>query len=383
VNIFRRLSTARLLALAAAVAAIAAASGLALAFTGSAPKPPERSLANAIAHAARGTPPSGITARIRLTNHLFPAGSLGASGPLVSTASGRLWLSDDGRLRVELQSDVGDAQFLLDRKALTISQPGATNVLRIPLPEGRHEAGRSESHSIRPPALADIQQLLARVRRDATLSAAIPGSIAGRPAYAVRVSPRHDGGLLGALALGFDADRPVPLRVAVYSRGDSSPVLELVATEIHYGPVPASVFSLARPAGTKVTTVSPPTGAPEGGASGRRAVARAVDFPLHAPSTLVGLPLRTVREVRGHGPSGALVVYGQGLGSIVVLERPAGSAPALGRFLPAVSIDGASGHELATPLGTIVSWSRGDVSYTLAGSLPAVAAEAAAREISR
>ena len=44
-----------------------------------------------------------------------------------------------------------------------------------------------------------------------------------------------------------------------------------------------------------------------------------------------------------------------------------------------MNIDGATGTELATPLGTIVSFERGGVAYTVAGSVPPVAAENAAR----
>ena len=50
--------------------------------------------------------------------------------------------------------------------------------------------------------------------------------------------------------------------------------------------------------------------------------------------------------------------------------------------LPAVSIDGAAGHELATALGTIVRFQKGGVTSTVIGSVPPVAAEAAARAVS-
>ena len=115
---------------------------------------------------------------------------------------------------------------------------------------------------------------------------------------------------------------------------------------------------------------------------GTSAVARAVPFQLRAPRSLVGLPRQTVRAIKGSN-AGALVVYGRGLGAIGVVERAAeagsGSGPLGG--LPAVSINGASGHELSTPLGTVLSWSRGGVAYTLIGSVPASAAEAAARSL--
>ena len=103
-------------------------------------------------------------------------------------------------------------------------------------------------------------------------------------------------------------------------------------------------------------------------------------FTLAAPDTLVGLP-RTGRPPVSDGAP-ALVTYGQGLGAIAVIERKADAGGRAGGTLaglPTVSIDGATGHELATALGTVIESQQGGVSYTLAGSLPPAAAEAAAR----
>ena len=81
--------------------------------------------------------------------------------------------------------------------------------------------------------------------------------------------------------------------------------------------------------------------------------------------------------------NGALGTYGQGLGAIAVLERrPTASAPPTRRGdlrLPPVTIDGATGSELATALGTVVTFERGGVTYTVVGSVPPLAAETAAR----
>jgi hypothetical protein len=46
-----------------------------------------------------------------------------------------------------------------------------------------------------------------------------------------------------------------------------------------------------------------------------------------------------------------------------------------------VSINGATGQELATPLGTVVRFTHGGVAYTVLGSVAPYAAETAARAL--
>ena len=52
-----------------------------------------------------------------------------------------------------------------------------------------------------------------------------------------------------------------------------------------------------------------------------------------------------------------------------------------GLSLPTVSINGVTGQELDTALGTMVRFTRGKVIYTVVGSVPAAAAELAARAL--
>jgi len=131
------------------------------------------------------------------------------------------------------------------------------------------------------------------------------------------------------------------------------------------------------------SAAKPQTGADQtSSATGLAAVQAAVDFPVIAPDTLVGLPRQDVRTVKGNN---ALVVYGQGLGAIIVVERKtdttAGQQGGPMAALPSVSLDGLTGHELATQLGTAIEWQRNGVSFVLAGSLPPAAAESAARAL--
>jgi outer membrane lipoprotein-sorting protein len=383
----RTLPTRRLWAIVAAVAALAVTAGIAqAALSGGGDKPAPKALPRAIYDALHASQVKGVTARIHFTNNLLPSGTLpqGATSPLASGADGRLWLTGDGRARVELQSDAGDAQIVLDGRRLTVYDASSNTVYRVPLAADHKPSGKADHE----PALANIKAALQRLASSWTVSGARPTTTAGRPSYTVRIAPKDDGGLLGAAELAWDAANGVPLRAAVYAQGQAAPVLELKATDISYGPVSASDVALTPPAGAKVVDISPP--APNAGhahgksVNGVAAVRSRLAFPLAAPSRLAGLPRREVRLVESGGQAGAVSTYGRGLGAIVVFQHKAGGAqPQTGGRrdlrLPQVNIGGATGTELATALGTVVTFQRNGVEYVVAGSVPPAAAENAAR----
>jgi outer membrane lipoprotein-sorting protein len=389
VRYLRTLSTRSVIFVVVAVAVVAiGGAAIAVAATGGRhATPPPKPLANALHDALTAPEPSGITARVNFTNNLFPSGALlgNVASALMSGASGRLWITNDGRGRIELQSNAGDVQIVWNGTQLTAYDASSNTVYRIQLPEAKPKASAADQ----PPTLAEISDFLNRLAQHADISTAQPDNVAGRPAYTVSVSPKHDGGLLGEAQLAWDAVQGKPLRAAIYAHGVSQPVLELKATEISFGPVPSADVDVSPPAGAKVVDLTPPAtlGSKSAGSTpvtGLDAVRAAAGFPVTAPNTLVGLPLREARLVGGSDSHVALLLYGQGLGGIVVAERKADASPGAGgplESLPKVSLDGVTGHELATELGTALQWEREGVGYVLAGSLPAAAAEAAARSL--
>jgi hypothetical protein len=222
------------------------------------------------------------------------------------------------------------------------------------------------------------------------------------------LTPKHSGGLLGSVQLAWDATHGVPLGIAIYSTSSSNPVLELKATQISYGQVSAGAFNVNAPRGAKVVTVSTPAGQSAAHAAsgahgksgrgkhatqvtGKAAVQAHLPFTLAAPGALDGLPRQSVQLLDWGGSPAALVTYGEGLGGIVVIQQTASgqssgsSSQSPGGFqglnLPTVSINGHSAQELPTALGTVLRLSRGGVEYTVLGSVPPTAAEAAARQL--
>ena len=365
-NILRRIPLSRLLLLWALVIALGA-SATALAYAlGSGPTPPAKPLAQAVHDALSangGQASEGVTARVTLTNHLLEGANLAtggktgelASNPLLTGASGRLWVAKSGDVRIELDAEKGDTEIYYDGQTISVYDT-ATNTLYRYTPRASESAQESSPAAAADevPSVAKIEAALAKLERHANVSGATPTDVAGQPAYTVRVSPQESGSLLGGAELSFDANTGLPLRAAIYSTDSSStPVIELAATEVSYGPVSGSVFEFTPPADAKIENISPPS-----------------HHPGKPASSGAGKPKLTSE---GHGVSAIAVLESKASASA---EKSAEN-PLEG--LPQASINGVNASELRTELGTVLSFERSGVRYVLAGSVAPSAIEALAR----
>jgi outer membrane lipoprotein-sorting protein len=377
-NILRRLPLSRLLLLCGAVVAIgASATALALGLdTGPvpAPKPLAQAVHDALSGASAEHVP-GVSASITLTDHLLEGASLatntgggpGAGGgltssPLVTGASGRLWIAEDGDLRLELQSEQGDTQILYDGHTVQLYDAATNTVYRYTPPTREQEgsAGGWTSYAPDPrqhevPSVAKIEEAISHLSQHANVSGASPTDVAGQPAYTVRVSPKEGGSLLGGAEVSWDANNGVPLRTAIYSSTTGTPVIELAASEVSFGPVSDSVFELDPPANAKIEEVS---FSRHGGADGSQTTAEA-DKPQ-------------------------VTTHGHGVSAITLLESRAkdiNNKSIEGQLeeLPKVTINGTSASELRTELGTVLTFERSGVRYLLAGAVAPAAIEELAR----
>jgi outer membrane lipoprotein-sorting protein len=367
VNILRRLPLSRLLLLCGLVVAIGVSATALASALGSAPVAKPATLAVAVHNALAAPSVEGVSANVKLTDHLLEGANLASgsngeagqlsSSPLISGASGRLWIAKDGRVRLELQDEKGDTQILYDGHTLRMYDASTNTEYRYKVPAQQTQStpepsGGSGQHEA--PSLSKIEEAIAHLRKHAKVIGATATDVGGQPAYTVRLEPHESGSLFGGVELSWDATHGVPLRAAVYSTTSSAPVLELAATEVSFGPVASSVFDIAPAPGVKVQEVG------TSGASGSRS---------EAPKS-------------GEHPK--VTVHGHGAGAIAVLESKSsstskGSSSALPESLPKVNVNGIDATELATPLGTLLSFERAGVRYVVAGSVSPAAVEAVAR----
>jgi len=169
------------------------------------------------------------------------------------------------------------------------------------------------------------------------------------------------------------------------------------AQDFRIGPIPDARFEFETPPDATVEQLEPrDDGADEyrGGDEPRKAASVEEASEL-AGFTVAELPAapggRELKKIVVVG-DGAVLTYGSDWGAVVLAQK-AGSGRGAGQpvgtgaevqgaelQVPVVDLGGGvQARELSTPVGTILTWSDGGVSYTLAGSVPAAELREAAR----
>jgi hypothetical protein len=143
------------------------------------------------------------------------------------------------------------------------------------------------------------------------------GSVAGRDAYELVLTPRDPTTLVARVTLSMDAETNVPLRVRVYSTTMPDPAFEVGFTSVDYSTPDASLFEFTPPPGATVTEHAAP------------------DMATAEPGT-------ATPEV----PSGAEpTVVGEGWSSVVILDLPADGLADLAQDGTQAQSDGSTGRD--------------------------------------
>src|SRR5256714_14717817 len=147
-SFLRTISTRRLLALCLSAIAIAAGGpAIAIAAAGSGSTPAPKPLARAVHDGLTAPQVQGITARVKFTNHLIDSSGIHGANPLLTGATGRLWFAPGKGLRLELQSDNGDAPGVANQQQCFVYDGTSNTVYQGKV--AQHRQGRAEeNHTI-------------------------------------------------------------------------------------------------------------------------------------------------------------------------------------------------------------------------------------------
>jgi len=128
----------------------------------------------------------------------------------------------------------------------------------------------SGAQDLTPAQLA--QQALTAVGPTTEVTLGTPELVAGRPAYALTLTPRSTATLVDHVVIAVDAAKSVPLQVQVFARGNTKAAIESGFTAVDFSTPSAAEFTFTPPKGATVTQLGADTSAhPGSSASGSSA----------------------------------------------------------------------------------------------------------------
>ncbi len=178
---------------------------------------------------------------------------LPAQSPLMTGGSGRIWVSDAGA-RAESQASGGDQVVVVNKAARTAwVYDYAANTVEELVVTGEAPA---ETPSPAPSAAfmtpEAITMYLQRFARFATVEVSGQAEVAGRDTYLLRMTPVADDTALGYVQAAIDGETMVPLRLEVFAKGGSAPVLRFGFDSVKYDPIDPSLLVFTPPEGAAV-----------------------------------------------------------------------------------------------------------------------------------
>ena len=365
-------------------------------------EPPERltekQLLSRVTAAPENAPDFSVTVTAEQT--LVPEGLLGASEGDTGDSgqrTARVWRGGPDQLRTELQGENGDRVLVRDGDRVSVYN-GTSNTLKTGEKPEDAPDGASTPDGLPGASAEEIDEVLAEITPSSKLTAGAPVEVAGRWAYPLTLEPKDKSVTLVERAEALvDVEAFVPLSFELYAEGRSEPVARYEARDFEVGPVPDARFEFETPPGATVEQMEPGNhNRPDeyrGGGEPRKAasVEEASELAGFSVEALPAAPGgRELEEIRA-AKNGAVLTYGSGWGTVVLAEKAVGDGQGAGPLsgvegtgdeaqVPAVDLGGGvQARELSTPVGSVLSWSEGGVSYTLAGSVPPAELREAAR----
>ena len=353
--------------------------------------------------------PVPVSGSVTWTNGLIPGsdvanllgGQSAAPSGLAGLAmggSGRLWVQPGSGVRLEVQGSNSDFVVVGGTGGVWTYSSATGTATHYARPTGttaQSPAPGASASAVDP--LAAITTRLQRFASTGTVAVTGQQTVAGRQSYTLTVTPAAGTATtLGSLRIAVDGATYVPLQVQVFAKGDTTPALSAGFTSISYAKNDAGLFSFTPPAGATVqhkTLPSVPSATsgmttPESVKHAPLTLAQAqtkatsYGLTLAVPAKTAALPFEgaTVTAARGGQGASAILHYGRGFGSVVLVESTGSNGPSGGLaqqlaklpkgLLTTTTIGGAPAHELSTSLADVIVWQHGPVTLLAGGMVP-------------
>jgi outer membrane lipoprotein-sorting protein len=345
---------------------------------------------------------------------------------LLASGFGRVWVQGE-KARFEIQGGVGDTTIVGDRAGIWVYSSGNNTATQYTLTAKQAGTTGQDTGASAANPVAAIEGYIQKLAPDATLAVSEPVKVAGRSCYVLSLVPKASNTVFGSVQVAIDSKTYVPLKIDVYAKGATKPVLTAGFTSVSYSGIGDDIFAFTPPANATVehkTLTLPAPGSGETSAAQSsdtatktatepasltiaEAAAKAGFTPLEAQTTdpalafadacvipvqqvdlqsMLGklqsatLPASLPSELTS-GPValGPAIVqrYGQGFGTIALVEAkiPSELTAMLEQMLETVPLlsrttaGGTTIYQLDSALGSVALWEKDGLLFVAAGSV--------------
>lgn len=191
---------------------------------------------------------------VHVDNNLGLPTSMLPGGANLNIDAAHVYNDGNGNSKLTVQQGSADTTVIHNGNTVWTYSSKDNTANKATLPAG---ATQQPANVPSDPAAA-ATQLLAKVRESSTVAVEGTARVAGRAAYDLVLTPKPtEHTVLREVRVAVDAEKRVPLRLAVMTYGTADPALQIAFSDIQFVPQPASEFQFTPPQGAKVTERQP------------------------------------------------------------------------------------------------------------------------------
>jgi outer membrane lipoprotein-sorting protein len=181
----------------------------------------------------------------------------------------QVWSSGETKQRLAIHGTLGETDVIRNGNDLWhwSSRDNAATHRTLSADDHGHDRNSDEplpSDAPKTPQEA-ADRAIAAIEPTTTVTVDPAETVAGRPAYALVLTPKGDGSLIGQVRIAVDGEKKVPLSVEVIAT-DGTVVFDTTFRSIDFSQPDDAYFTFNPPPGTKVTEEKAPTASRSDGA---------------------------------------------------------------------------------------------------------------------
>ncbi len=181
------------------------------------------------------------------------AGTASALDLLAAPHSARVYFDGPANVRVQVMDQLAERDVIRHGNDVWTysSKDNAATHETLPAAGADGKTAPATPQLQTPDLLA--QRMLAALDSSTAVTVGQDTSVAGRPAYALVLTPRNADTLVGSVSIAVDSQTGMPLSVAVQARSQETPAFRLAFTDLLLQSPSADLFTFTPPAGAHIT----------------------------------------------------------------------------------------------------------------------------------